>query len=237
MGGLLETANVVRDDTSFARGYAIESLGCALRSDTTDVCNPVRVGLSGPTEAEVGECTPVDANVFAVLVDLKARAMRISGNETDWVRDALDFEAEKAAGKALWGEVGSEKTTTSLVGPEVGTVVAGANTNATVAALLEEFWSRATGVKYEDTIIHLGVGRLLEMFGEIEGAVLKNLGIRVATSPGYPSSGIAVTGPITIKFGADQVLTETASSDNTVYSSANRLAALEFDPCIAVRVA
>lgn len=237
MGGLLQAADVTSPEGSWARGYPIDSIGCALRSETTNVCDPVREDLSGPTAAEVGLCSTNDANIFAVVVSLASRAMRMSGDEDGVVRDALDFETEKAAGKALWGEIGSEKDNTSLTGPDVGTVPAGASTNATVSTLLEEFWSRTVGVGYEDTIIHLGVSRLLEMFGEIEGGLIKNLGIQVATSPGYPADGIAVTGPIRIRLGADQVLTSVDSADNTARSEANRIAAIEFDPCTAVRVA
>lgn len=237
MGGLLQAANVVRPEGSWAKGYGIESIGCALRSETSNVCEPARTDLSGPSAVEVGLCEDIDANIFAVIIDLRSRAMRSSGIEEGVVRGALDFETEKAAGKALWGEIGSHKAETSLIGPSVGTVAAGTTTNATVSAALQEFWTKTTGIAYEDTIVHLGIGRLLEMFGEIEGSLLKNLGIHVATSPGYPSTGIAVTGPITVRLSPDQVLADTDSADNTRYSEANRIAALEFDPCTAVRVA
>lgn len=237
MGGLLQAADVTSPEGSWARGYPIDSIGCALRSETTDVCDPIRVDLSGPAAADVGVCTTNEANIFAVVISLASRAMRMSGNEDGVVRAALDFETEKAAGKALWGEIGSEKTTTSLVGPDVATVAAGTSTNATVSAALEAFWAKTVGIAYEDTIIHLGVSRLLEMFAEIEGGLLKNLGIQVATSPGYPSDGIAVTGPIGVRLGSDQVLTSVDSADNTARSEANRIAAIEFDPCTAVRVA
>lgn len=239
MSGLLKAANVVQGDGPWSRGYAVESTGCALRSATIDVCSPssAREDLSGPSDVEVGDCVDVEANVFAVEVLLRGRAMRMrDGGYGPLVSGALDMETEKAAGKALWGLIG-DNPETSLMNPSVGSVVAGADANNTVAAALTEFWSKTVGIAYEDTIIHLGVGRLMELFGEIEGSLLKNLDIKIATSPGYPAEGIAVTGPITVKLGSDQVLESTDSSDNTAHGVANRLVAIEFDPCNAVRVA
>lgn len=240
MGGLLQTASVVRGDGPWSRGYQIESIGCAIRSQTVEVCSPgaTREDLSGPTDAEIGDCVDVEANVFGVEVLLRGRSMRMTdaGNYDSIVRGALDFESEKAAGKALWGSIG-DNPETSLMNSAVGTVVAAAGANDTVTAALVEFWSKTVGIAYEDTILHLGVGRLMELFGEIEGSLLKNLDIKVATSPGYPAEGIAVTGPVKVLLGSDQVLGSHDSSDNSAYGVANRLAAIEFDPCNAVRVA
>lgn len=233
MGGLLDVANVQRGDGNWSSGYQIDSIGCALRSEVTDVCSPVRSRISGDAEGD-GTTEGLNANIFAVVTSLKGRAMCSSGDEEGIVAGALDMETEKAAGLALWGNTGN--TEVSLASAAVSSVAAGPNANATVSALLKEFWDLATGVRYQDTIIHLGIGRLMEMFGEIEGSVLKNLGIQVATSPGYPSDGIAITGPVTIKIGSDQVLRQNDSAVNTVLTEANRLVALEFDPCIAVRV-
>lgn len=240
MGGLLETANVVVGDGAWSRGYQVESVGCAIRSETVDVCAPAatREDLSGPTAAEIGDCVDVEANVFGVQILLKGRAMRSNDSGYDSiVRGALDMETEKAAGKALWGNVGANPET-SVMNPATGTVAeAVGGTNDTLVAALTEFWRSTVGISYEDTIIHLGVGRLLELFGEIENGLLKNLGVRVATSAGYPPEGIAITGPITVRIGSDQILGDTDTADNTAYGVANRLVAIEFDPCNAVRVA
>lgn len=235
MGGLLEVASVQRGDGNWTAGYQIDSVGCALRSEASGVCAPiVRSRISGDVEGD-GSTQGLDAQVFAVITSLKGRAMCSSGDEPKIVSDALDVESEKAAGMALWGLLGAADV--ALTNTDVGTVAAGPTTNATVASLLTEFWGRATGVAYKDTIIHLGVSRLLEMFGEIEGSVVKNLGIQVATSPGYPANGVAITGPVRILLGSDQVLTGHDHTVNTMVTEANRLAAIEFDPCIAVRVA
>lgn len=236
MGGLLEVADVVRGDGTWTAGYEIDSVGCALRSETATICSPVvRSRISGDVEGD-GSTYGLKAQIFPVITSINGRTVCSSGNEESIVRDALDAESEKAAGKALWGSIDAAAEV-SLLATDVATVAAGPTSNATLAAVLTAFWDRATGVRHQDTVIHLGVGRLLEMFGEIEGSVLKNLGIQVATSPGYPSDGIAVTGPIRVRLGSDQVLQEHSYGTNRMTTEANRLAAIEFDPCIAVRVA
>lgn len=181
--------------------------------------------------------TGVDGNTFVVVTSLGSRPQCSTGTEEALVSDALDFETEKAAGRALWGLTGDAVGTTSLASGSVATVAAGANARASVSAALQSFWTRSTGVRTKDTVIHLGINRLLEMFGEIEGSLLKNLDVKVATSPGYPPDSIAVTGPIRIKLGPDQVLQSNDTAINDVLTEATRFGALEFDPCTAVRVA
>lgn len=231
MSGLLKAANIQRVDV--VRNEGFDAVGCALSSEVSNICTPItRVSLTGTPD---GDGQGPDTNIFHVITRMKSRARCSPGSEESFVSAALDFEAEKAAGVALWGGTG-DNPDVSLMGPDVATVVAGASTNATVAALLQEFWGRATGVAYEDTILHLGVARLLEMFAEIEGGLLKNLDIKVATSPGYPSDGVAVSGPILIKLGPDETLQGFDSATNDIYTEASRLGGLEFDPCFAVRV-
>lgn len=232
MSGLLEAAEVVRVPT--VRSDAFDAVGCVLRSQVSNVCSPiVRDDLSGSE----GDGSAPDKNLFAVLTSMKSRAQCSPGTEEKMVGDALDMESEKAAGRVLFGSTGDNAGIVSLAAPTVGTVATGASARASLVAALQEFWTRATGVSYEDTLVHLGVGSLLELFGEVENSLIKNLDIKVATSAGYPTNAIAVTGPIRVELGPDEVLQSHDTTVNDIVTEASRLGALEFDPCIAVRVA
>lgn len=231
MGGLLETVEVVRVATP--RAIAFDAPGCAMKSEVADVCDPEREVL---TNDAPGNGSGPDRNMFSVIVSLESRLMCSPGDEEKWVDGALEFETEKAAGKVLWGDIGDNAANVSLMASTVGTVAAGADARASVGAALAEFWSRATGVGYDQTFIHLGVDRLLELFGEIEDSLVKNLNIKVVTSAGYPPAGIAITGPIRVELGPGQTLQQQDQSVNDQFTEANRLGTLEFDPCIAVRV-
>lgn len=241
MGGLLDTANLVRTGESFGTSsYDLPSPTPFMRSALYDVCDPTNehidvsgLGVGDPYPSS--DCILPRANVFAVVVDLGSRAMRSEGNEEELVRSALDIESEKAAGIAMWGGDYASPPPTSLSGADVATVAAGADPAASLVAALGAYWKRSVGIDYPDTIIHLGVAHLVSLFGQIEGGVVKNLDIRVATSPGYPDDLIAVTGPVTIKLGPDEVDSNVDRS-NAMVSEASRLVAIEFDPAAAVRV-
>ena len=235
MGGLIEAASVVR--VAVVRGEPFDAPGCALASEVSNTCSPInRVGLTNADDL-TGASTGRDANVFAVITRMTSRAMCSPGSEDSIVSSALDAETEKAAGMVLWGLTGDNAGEVSLTSPSVSTVVAGATPTASVSAALQEFWSVATGIGIDDTIVHLGVSRLLEMSNEVKDGELRNLGIRVVTSPGYPHDGIAVTGPIQIELGPDEVSVAHDHRVNDTHTEANRLGALKFDPCTAVRVA
>lgn len=236
MGGLLETAMTERD-VQVRMSDQFGSVGCALRSEVTNICGPASRETLTRDSGEAGPTEGLTVNAFTVVTSLAERVMCADPTASPaLVRDAMEMESEKAAGLALWGGTG-ENPDLSFQGPDVATVAAGASTNATVAALLKEFWSRATGVQYQDTIIHLGVGALLELFGEIEAGLIKNLNIRTATSPGYPSDMVAVTGPVLIKLGPIEVIPRVDESVNRQLTEAVRLGSIQFDPCMAVVVA
>jgi hypothetical protein len=237
VGALLEVANVERGVVVRTSGEQFDSAGCALVSYASDVCAPVTRELLSGSEDESAECDVLDQNIFAVLVSLQGRTMRSSGNEEALVADAFDAELEKAAGRVLWGDIGDNSANVSLTAASVATVVAGASAPLSVASMLEEFWTRATGVGHQDTILHLGVRPLLELFGQVEGSLLKNLDIRVATSPGYPVNGMAVTGPVRYRISPVEVLLQHETTVNRIVTEGSALGSLEFDPCTAVRVA
>lgn len=234
MGTLLGASNVIEGDGNWSAGYQIDSVGGALVSYAVDVCSPNRTG-SRVSGFEDGSAEGLDANIIAVVTQLPGKVRCQSGDEEQLVRKAIGVETEKSLGKALWGLTGN--TDVSLAAADVLTVTAGGSRVASVGAALKEFWDKAVGVDYTETVLHLGVDVVLDMFGQIEGSILKNFDIKIASSAGYPPDGIAVTGPITVRLGSVQSLVGNAWGTNRVNTEANRLAALEFDPTIAVRVA
>lgn len=241
---LLEAADVARGNGNWMSGGQYEGPGCSMRSFVSPVCVPGREPLTNenPDDEEPLSDCGVDSFPFAVLTSIKSRARDTFTNFKSWVSEALDAETEKAAGRFLFGgstAIPDEDRVAWLGSDDVRTVAAGANATASVLAAVTEFRRYATGVRDEDTLLHLGLGVHWEVNPFIidDGDRLEGTQIRVVTSPGYPSDSIAVTGPITLRLSTDQVLEEVNSSRNDRETEATRFVSLEFDPCHAVRVA
>jgi hypothetical protein len=229
----MEAAEVERGDGHWSAGYQFDSVGCVLHSIISDVCTPARGTLSG-TNDPAATSSGRNAYVFGVVTSMRGRARCSSGLEPKWVADALDAETEKAAGEVLFGGNGGAADVYLTKG-EVATVASGTTTPATVAAALAKFWTLATGVKQEDTILHLGIGSALGMVNLIDGDYLYGTKIKVSVSEGYGVNVVAVTGPVTIRVGDNQVVAVPDTKNNDLNNEATRLVAVEFDPCIAVR--
>lgn len=242
MSGLLEVANVERG-VDAVRMRQFDKAGCSMTSWVTDICAPDRDAagalLTGDAAStDVGEA--LDELVFAAIVQKRGRNMCSDGNEEADVRDAMEAEAEKAAGRALWSGFGAapEDDPVYLSHADIPQVAAGADAEATLANLLEEFWSRATGIRTDQTILHLGSERLFRMAQKVVVAnEVVGLNIKVATSPGYHRNAMALTGPIRIRMSSDQILRSHDASNNTLIVEGDRLLAMSFDPCYAVRAA
>lgn len=177
----------------------------------------------------------VEAYIFGVVTSLKGRAICSEGQEPSWVEAAMDEETEKAVGRTLFD--GNGGAADAYIDSVTHTVAEGATTADTVAALLAKFWDETVGVKQSETLLHLGISRVLKMPGLLEGDRLINTDIRVVTSSGYPADAAAVTGPVTVKLSSTQLLGEVDTRFNDVHNEATRLVSIEFDPCVAVRVA
>lgn len=192
-----------------------------------------------PHDDADAECG-VESFPFAVVTSLASRARFGGPNYKSWVRDALDAETEKAVGAYLFaGSTAFDpgERYAYLESTEVRTVPAGADAEASVVALLKEFWANSVGIENKDAMLHVGFEAYLELDTLIKDGKIRGTDITVVMSPGYPTDEIAITGPVTIRLSTDEVLEEYTTAVNDRIDEATRLVSLEFNPCHAVRVA
>lgn len=231
MNGLLNVASVVNGDGNWAAGYEAEALGCGLSVSVTDVCTPARAVVTG---AAIAEAYPSAYEVapFAIVSRTKRPTRCSSGEEQKQVDEALSAATEMAVGQVFWSGIAGWTTGAFLESTDVATVATGTTTLDTVGTALAEFYTLGG---WEVPILHLGIKSALDVAELFESPLFE--GLSVAVSPGYPSAGVAVTGPITVHLGPVQSMQSYDSTVNRSEIEANRLAAIEFDPCIAVLAA
>lgn len=240
---LLDAATVIEGDGNWMGGGLIDNPGCSLQSFTSPVCEPDRRPLTNET---VDGATPevvcqLESFPFAVITQVRFRGRDLDiESKRRWVKDAMDAEAEKAAASVFWeGDAAMDgaKEYASLASTSVHSATAGTDGKASIVAALEEFRQWATGAHHKDTLLHLGYAVLLEADTAIDdNGRLKGTSIRVVSSPGYPSDGIALTGPVTIRRSSIQDLGEINTANNDRETAATQFVSVEFDPCYAVLV-
>lgn len=232
MNGLLQVATVINGDGNWAAGYEAEALGCGLSVATTDICTPARVVVTGATDLD-DMPSSYEVVPFGIVARVKRSTRCSSGEEQKQVDEALSAATEMAVGKVMWEGVSGWTGGAFLESTDVATATEGASTKATIAAVLDKFYSLAG---WEVPILHLGLTSALNAADLFEGnPAFTN--VTVAVSPGYPTTGVAATGPITVHLGPVQSFQSFDSTVNRTEIEANRLAAIEFDPCIAVLAA
>jgi hypothetical protein len=239
---LLDAATVENGDGNWVSGYEIGADQCGLVSAVSDTCNPSSYVVIGGSE----DGTPLALRVtpFAVLVRMNERTTFCSWQEIAAQLDGLiNVEKEKAAGHALWfgsdaGEGPSapdpnpRQGETWLGNAAVTSVAAGSDDTASLADALAAFYAKTVGV---EPVIHLGTSAALRM-AWIDKDSIRGIDAPVVINPGYDPDGIAITGPVRIRFGNVQKLDGVNTSVNRVSADANVLGAIEFDPCAAVVV-
>lgn len=234
--GLLDAANVVTGDGNWTAGYEIESWGCAVGEYITDICAPDPIHVAGNTYRTPGsgEVGAVKIEPFAFTAGL-TRETRYSGGEeaakaTEFLAASENLIAQVFS-EGFSGFTGETLATAPDVGkPSVTPVPAGVGT--TVYEDLLTAWSDKTTQPWSKALLHVGLGIWLGMTQDLRLA-LDTLGVQLVTSPGYPSDFVALTGPVAVRLSSIQTLTETDALANMVYIEATRLAAIEFDPCLA----
>ena len=146
----------------------------------------------------------------------------------------LTDASEYLVGKQLWnGDADDWDGTAYLTHASVTTVPAGTDTVASIAAALQQ--------AYDDTpslvgkaVVHLGVTASLSLPPNFED---DHPNVTLVENAGYPTDGVAVTGPLTVYLANTQTIGLTVQGTNDVLSYVNRFAAVEFDPRLAVVVA
>lgn len=241
MVNLLEAADVSRGDGNWTQRVDFDAYGCILASRVDSICDPAGTEpLSGPALEDGEEYEDLnagggDAPIFAVSTYFHQRLMCSREEQASRVQGALDIETEKALGRVL--QAGVEGSDLFLESSLVQHVAAGSNAEDSLVAALQTLWTKATGVGPSNTLIHLGMKHAFSMAGILTTPTYsEGFAGRLVTNPLYDADLIAVTGPIEVNIGDDQIIETTNPRNNRGLVLANRLASISFDPCQAVRV-
>jgi hypothetical protein len=117
-----------------------------------------------------------------------------------------------------------------LLDADVTTVAPGASVAASIGAALARAYEKTPSIK---PVLHLGVTAALSLGPNF---FTDESDLAVAVSPGYPVSGVAVTGPVKANLSDVQTVGLTDQEQNDVLVYGSRFASVEFDPRLAVRV-
>lgn len=222
MAKFFETFTVEESDGDWTNGsYPLDTFGGSFHLYTQDICSPAAPGKL--PESSLGQ----EIFPFAVTAYAEVPPRCAPSDIEDFLRKAFIDSTEWSISHALWHGPDSSEGNMYLTHPDVEVVTAGPDPVSTVGKLLEEAYKKTP---YLQPVIHLGFQVAMSLqFG------LATLGIPFVVPNGYPANAIAVTGPVRIRMGSVQNLTEFDTSINRQYFEATRIAAIEFDPTQAVR--
>lgn len=224
MAKFLETFNVVEDNGSWSNGsQPIDTLSAGVVLNTYDICNPESPG-SLPNFA-IGE----DVSPFAIKAYTKVPARCAPGDVEQYVQRAMAKSTEYVVTKALWN--GARGNTTSIF-MQASAVTQVARTGDMYSLLGSVLHTAYENTPFIEPVIHLGFQSAMAL-----QLGLQNLGLPFVVAPGYPKDAVAVTGPVTVRLGTIETTKAVDHSDNQMQIEATRLARIEFDPYMAVRVA
>ena len=228
MRGLLDTATVIEGDGHWTTGYEIDALACGRDIKSLDICT------FDPPDESTDSASGYRIEPWALVGTQRFPIRCAPGDASEELVEALENATEYEVAHNFWyGDVDSWRGATGgegifLSASNVATVARGTTTAATIAAVLEEAYKRNPDIQ---PIIHLGMLAALEL---VENK-LNELGYEYAVSPGYPVNAIAVTGPVLVRLGTIESEQSVHTQNNRLYTAGTRLAAVEFDPCYAVR--
>jgi hypothetical protein len=228
MYGLLEAATVLEGDGTWTAGYEVDALSCGRVLEPYDTCTP-----GTPDVEDSGTGFKIDP--WAIVGGQKFGVRCEPKNAREALAVAMADSSEYFTAKNFWnGDVPDWVGVGEgmyLEDSGIATVAAGADTKASIAAALGTAYAAHPDII---PIVHLGLGAALSITDLYS---LDALGFKYVVSPGYPTDGIAVTGPIVVRLGSVEILKSHDEKINRSYVSGTRLVAVEFDPCLAVRVA
>lgn len=239
---LLDKATVSEGDGTWTNGYEIGAFQCGIVAYVFDTCSPDSgVDVGGD---EGGSPRPVRVTPFASVVRLNERPTFCEPEEAaSHLTEVSRAERERSTGHALWygsdagpgpndPEPNPRQGETWLGEDGVTSVSAGADDVASLGAALSAFYAKTVGV---EPTVHLGVEAALRFTWVTEDRI-QGLDADVVVNAGYDPDGIAVTGPIAVRFGTPELLSAVDRSNNRYSADVTTLGAIEFDPCAAVVV-
>lgn len=223
---LLDVAEVHRGDGRWTSGLTVEGLQCSLTSSVGAVCLPSPIGLIGGVGGE-GQPTGYPISVFGIIAQLARPTMCQTTDPEGAVRKAVEDEADKAIGRALWYGTGEASM---WLGADGATSVAA---DAGIGVMLKTFYDKTVGV---DPVIHLGYGVADDLSPKLnpDGRFSAFPEVPVVINAGYPVDGVAITGPIEAWVGSIEQTQVHNTRINREYTEATALGAVAFDPCAVV---
>lgn len=229
----LDAVDVSRGDGPWTRGYDLPESACGATLNVGDVCN--WGDGTGATEIVAstndGSAAP-KIEPFGLEAAL-LRSTRCAGqNDKRLIGDSLEDSEDLAVGYVFHNGAEVGWPSPSLVHADVATVAAGADTDASVLAAVADFLA----LSMHRPIVHLGLSAAFTLTDEAKWA-LGEAGVKVSVSLGFDPSLIAVTGPVLVHIGSREDTEAYDTGLNEVRVTSNKIAAIEFDPCQAVRVA
>lgn len=227
--GLLDVADVVRQDGEWSHGYDQQGSSCGLAARILDICDQavavtVRGDLTKAPEVLKIEPFAIDAMVVrdnrCALPDDEKR-----------VADTLAMAEEKAIAQMFQDGAGVGWASPSLSHENVTVLTPPANQaiKDILAAELSWFYAVSTNAP----IVHLGIGAAFSLNNEAAD-LLERLGIPVAVSPGYTSGLVAVTGPVAVNIGREQTVEVYNTGLNKTEVQNSKIVTIDFDTCGSV---
>lgn len=224
MARFLETFNVIEENGQWSNGpQPFDTLSAGVSIDTYDICNPD--SPSAPPEFAIG----VDAAPFAIKAYMKVPTRCAPGDVEQYVTAAMAEAAEYTVTDALWNGANGNTTELYLSSGDITEIPRTGDMYSLLGTVLHTAYQQTPFLK---PVIHLGFQSAMAL-----QLGLQNLGLPFVVAPGYPQDTVAVTGPITVRLGSIETTKSVDNSDNRMYIEATRLARIEFDPHMAVRVA
>lgn len=229
---LLDVATVLTGDGDWtkANGREFDDLACGRVYGTADVCNPPQIDV---TDQPAG--TGFRSAPFVIHAEQEFGTRCEPADAEAALTEAMEGMAEYVVARQLWlGDVEDWVGVDDGVyfeHADVPTVSPGANVPATIAKALAAAYLAHPEMK---AVVHLG---LAASYSLPPGFTDDHPSVTFVEGIGYPVDGVAVTGPLTVRLGSIETLAAVAQDRNRRYVSGTRLAAVEFGPCTAVRVA
>lgn len=230
MARLLDVATVHTGDGHWSANLdQVLAPSCGVTVSLSDVCTPEATVVAGDATDDYDS---FERKTFVIIADLARRIRCSDADGSKFVNDAIKDTQDRTVGRALWSSVTGAGMDMYFTHASVRTVAAGANASASLAAALQSYYDNGSG---PDPVIHLGLTAAVNLSSVlVKDGVLDHL--QYVVNPGYPTAGIAVSGPVTVYLGSIETIENVDLTQNRTAVQANQLAAVEFDPCLAVRV-
>lgn len=223
MARFLETFTVTEEDGSWSNSpQPVDTLSAGFSIDTYDICNPDTPET--PAEFDIGS----DASPFAIKAYMEVPTRCAPGDIERYVAMAMHSATEYSVTHALWNGANGNTSKFVLTDSSVDVIARSGDLFSILGEALHTAYAKTPHI---NPVIHLGYQSAMSLqFG------LSTLNLPFVVAPGYPKDAVAITGAVTVRLGTIETTKSVNPSNNRLQIEATRLARIEFDPNMAVRV-